>query len=644
MTVPAELSDQIGSSRERPLFLVIASLLLLNAAALAAADGGVATEPSPGIGWLSPSALVASLDGRTLYAACATASRVAVVDTQSGKVLRGIDLPATPSGLALGRDGNRLYVTCAAPVSRICEVDLSQATITRTLTGGHTAISPVLSADGQTLYVCQRFSSSISVYDLEQGRERTRIPVGREPIAAALTPDNQFLLVAHHLPVGRADADLVAASVSVIDVASTKVVKQLRLPNGSSVVREIKVSPDAAFACVTHNLGRFQMPTTQLERGWMNTSALTLIDLKQQRILNTVLLDDVDRGAANPWALAWTPDGRLLCVTHAGTHELSVIRFPELIAKLRQVPASREPSTNTYSQTLASTTVDVPNDLAFLVGLRERVKLEGNGPRSLVVIGNRAYVANYFSDTIEMVDLEKQRPAKAALTLHAKIEMSELRRGEMFFNDASICFQGWQTCATCHSEDARVDGLNWDLLNDGIGNPKNTKSLVWTHRTPPAMSMGVRETGETAVRAGIRHILFTVQPESVPAAMDEWLKSLQPLPSPHLIDGRLSPAARRGQRLFQSARVGCAGCHPAELWTNLEHYDVGTSSALDRGNQQFDTPTLAELWRTAPYLHDGSAATVRDVLTTRNAGDRHGRTSDLSNERIEDLVAYLLSL
>jgi hypothetical protein len=53
---------------------------------------------------------------------------------------------------------------------------------------------------------------------------------------------------------------------------------------------------------------------------------------------------------------------------------------------------------------------------------------------------------------------------------------------------------------------------------------------------------------------------------------------------------------------------------------------------------------LIELWRTAPYLHDGSAATVRDVLTTRNPRDRHGQTSDLSKQEINDLCAYLLSL
>jgi cytochrome c peroxidase len=187
-----------------------------------------------------------------------------------------------------------------------------------------------------------------------------------------------------------------------------------------------------------------------------------------------------------------------------------------------------------------------------------------------------------------------------------------------------------------------VDGLNWDLPNDGTGNPKNTKSLLLAHKTPPSMWLGVRTNAEAAVRAGIRHILFTEQPEEVPAAIDEYLKSLKPVPSPYLVDGKLSEAAERGQKVFLQA--DCATCHPPGLFTDLEKYDVGTRARFDQPIDKFYTPTLIEVWRTAPYLHDGSAATMRDVLTTHNPHDQHGETSNLSNQEIDDLCAYILSL
>jgi cytochrome c peroxidase len=184
--------------------------------------------------------------------------------------------------------------------------------------------------------------------------------------------------------------------------------------------------------------------------------------------------------------------------------------------------------------------------------------------------------------------------------------------------------------------------LNWDLLNDGTGNPNNTKSLLLAHRTPPAMSLGVRDTAERAVRAGLHHILFTEPKEEIATAIDEYLKSLKPVPSPHLVNGRLSPLAERGRGVF--TRAGCAQCHPPGLVTDLQMYDVGTAAKTDQLADRFDTPTLIELWRTAPYLHDGSAATVREVLTIRNPGDQHGNTSHLSPSDIDALCAYLLSL
>jgi cytochrome c peroxidase len=78
--------------------------------------------------------------------------------------------------------------------------------------------------------------------------------------------------------------------------------------------------------------------------------------------------------------------------------------------------------------------------------------------------------------------------------------------------------------------------------------------------------------------------------------------------------------------------------------TILRTYDVGTSSRRDGAGELFDTPTLKEVWRTAPYLHDGSATNIEDVLTRRNPADRHGRTSHLTPSEIHDLAEYVLSL
>ena len=65
--------------------------------------------------------------------------------------------------------------------------------------------------------------------------------------------------------------------------------------------------------------------------------------------------------------------------------------------------------------------------------------------------------------------------------------------------------------------------------------------------------------------------------------------------------------------------------------------------AIDTG-KAFDTPSLVEVWRTAPYLHDGRAATIEDVLKKHNKDDKHGSTSNLTDQQIKNLAAYVLSL
>ena len=170
--------------------------------------------------------------------------------------------------------------------------------------------SPVLAPDGKTLFFCNRFEDSVSVRDLTQPGSTTRIAVPRQPIALAVTHDGRHLLVAHHLPASRANQGKVAAGVSVIDLATRQVAARLVLPSGSGLLRDVKIFPDGQLAAVSHNLARFQMPTTQVDRGWMNTAALTLIDVPTLSIINTVLLDSIDRAQPIPGRSAGHPTAR----------------------------------------------------------------------------------------------------------------------------------------------------------------------------------------------------------------------------------------------------------------------------------------------------------------------------------------------
>jgi DNA-binding beta-propeller fold protein YncE len=411
----------------------------------------------------------------------------------------------------------------------------------------------------------------------------------------------------------------VAAHVSVINTTTRAVAGTLPLPTGSHSLRGMCMAPGGGSLYVSHVLSRYYAPTTQVTRGWMNTNALTVINPATATRVNTILLDDLNQGAPNPWGVACSADGAWLCVAHAGNHEISAIDRVAFEAKL------------------ATFAGDASTDLTWLAGLRTRIPLGGNGPRGLAVAAGKVFAAQYFSDSLGIADLPGGgSPVGREITVGWRKPADAVRLGEMFYNDARLCLQQWQSCASCHP-DARADGLNWDLLNDGFGNPKNTKSHIASMATPPAMATGIRANSQVAVRSGLRYIQFVNRDESYAAAIDAYLAALAPVPSPYLVDGQLSPAAVNGQAHFHSAK--CADCHHGPAFTDLKKYEMGTGIGGDAG-VAFDTPTLLEIWRSAPYLHDGRSATLHDVIVTGG----HGEAAGLTPAEIDELILYLLSL
>ncbi|MHC4253599.1 MAG: YncE family protein [Planctomycetota bacterium] len=72
-----------------------------------------------------------------------------MVDLAAGKVVRSIHVPAAPTGLALGPEGRRLYVTCAAARSTVAVIDTGSCRQALSIPVGHTAMGPAISPDGK---------------------------------------------------------------------------------------------------------------------------------------------------------------------------------------------------------------------------------------------------------------------------------------------------------------------------------------------------------------------------------------------------------------------------------------------------------------------------------------------------------------
>lgn len=531
-----------------------------------------------------------------------------------GTTLKSWSLPEPATGVVTIQ--NRAYVTSSyATGSLSCfEIDGEQKTLFSTPTGMG-ACSPVVSADSKVIYICNRYKATISEVDATTGEVLREVDVLREPCAATLSADGKKLYVNNFLPMQRADVDYVSAAVSVIDCNTFKKINDITLCNGSNALRGIATSPDGKYIFVSHNLGRYQVPTSQLQQGWMNTNAVSVIDAQNDKFIGSMSLDEPDRGAGGVWDIACN-DNHLI-VSQSGTHDISIIDYPAMIARFEAY--------EDYSK--------LDYDLYFMRDIRTRLPLAGNGPRSLSIKDGVAYIPTYFSDTLNIVNIAEQKSDFIAYN-PSRIE-APADRGEKAFNDAVLCYQNWQSCNGCHPGDGRADAMNWDLMNDGIGNPKNCKSMLYSFDTPKCMISGIRDHAGLAVRAGYKFIQFCDIPEDKAVDVDEYIRSLKPLPSPYLVDSKLSEKAEYGRKVFE--KYSCAECHSGKYYTDMQTHRIGEDVEFEQG---WDTPTLVEVWRTAPYLFDGRATTMFDVFYTH----RHGIEGKISRKDAEALAEYVNSL
>jgi len=129
---------------------------------------------------LSPESIVTDTTGKSLYIADVTARRVTVFDIEANSVKDIIQLKNNPGGIAVAPDGSCVYVASGSSEGMIEIIDLHHGGRMKSIPTGHTPCAPVVSPDGKTVYVCNRFDNSVSVIDLAAKKEIDRIPMLRE--------------------------------------------------------------------------------------------------------------------------------------------------------------------------------------------------------------------------------------------------------------------------------------------------------------------------------------------------------------------------------------------------------------------------------------------------------------------------------
>ncbi len=617
---------------------------------LLALNRDIATPVRPK--YLSPADIAASPDSQYLFVAEQTAKQIVVVDLGTYGLKNTIKLPNEVTGIAVAPDGVKLYATCSSdlwPNGMVCEVDIAAGKVMRRLPAGRGARSPVVSHDGKTLYVCNRFGNTVYVVDIASGGLTATIPVLREPYAAAITPDDSTLVVTNSIPTQKStdgfnsaqDSLFVACKVVLISTVQKKIDTAITLPMGSHSVFGVTISPDGKYAFATHLIGLYTLPATKIDGGRIHTNNFAVIDIKNHELLNDFCLDYPSQGSADPWAIGCTKDNTILCVSHSGTSEFSLIDMQKMLDSAR-IEKTNDTVINPVTEK-KEMTFGFSHNLSVLRTIMWKKQVSEKAPRSLAIIGTKAYSAGYFGENVEIYDLalgddSTKLQGKIRLGAPDTVSWSSERRGEFIFSSADYCFQGWQSCQSCHPF-GRADGLNW-ILADDVNAPKNTKSLVYSWWTPPAGWAGKRENTHESVRYAIKTQLFIAPPEYAAAQIDTFLMKLRPIASPYLVKGRLSEAASRGKEIFlHDKTIDCSVCHPGPLFTDKTFHDAGVNDPWD-ATAAWDTPCLIESWSTAPYNHLGSSEKMEDHIKF----PRHSKASTLTQQNFNDLLEFISSM
>jgi cytochrome c peroxidase len=541
-----------------------------------------------------------------------------VIDPDHFTIERGFRLPyaSQPVGVAMSPTGDAAYITLMA-IGKLIKLDPDTGDVLGEVDVGPKPRGIAVSYDGQEVYVT-RFVSP------DSGGEVVKVD------AAAMKVATRILL---KLDTDTIDGDQKARGVPnfLFSIALTPDGRQGWIPGKKDNILRGKLRDGQDL---THDT--IVRPLT------------AVIDLQtaQEIYANRIDLDN----RSMPMHVAFSPYGNFAILTLGFSNRIEV----------------RDVNQPTQVFSAIADVGEFPR--ASVLAPNGRLFVQGSLSRDVLVYDMTAMLGSFDGSTPAEVT---RIPAVASEKLPAQI-----LAGKKSFHDASdirMDDEGYISCGSCHFEGIE-DGRVYDFSTRGEGF-RNTLALLGRAGTKQGrlnwgatldevqdLEHEIRDLfgGQGFIPDDVFHVGTRDQPLGDPKAglspdldaLAAYVASLDHVnPSPYRNpDGSLTSDGLAGKALF--AKLGCDFCHDGPEFTDSPRgllHDVGTITPLSGTRAGgpllgFDTPTLLGIWETPPYLHDGSAPTLRDVLTTRNPDDAHGYVSSLSSHEVDQLVAYLMQI
>jgi DNA-binding beta-propeller fold protein YncE len=590
----------------RQLLSTIASCLVLFGAGVVAAGD-------------SNSLLDISRDGTLLACANRDSGTVTIVELSSHGKRAEIAVGKHPEGVSFIGESHHLAVAVYAD-DRVVLLDADTGAITHRIDVFDEPYGVVSNREGTRLFVTLDYAGQVVEIDSASGQVVRTLQAGDFARGIGLSPDQSRLFVTQYY----------TGAVLAIDLNGEKIVDRWPGISNDNLARQITIHPQRPKAYIPHIRSR----VTSVHGEGSIFPYVSIIDTvagegtRRKRVPMDAFLGNLV--TANPWETAISADGRQFYVVFAGTDDMFAC--------------------------------EVVDDDYREISYRKLVKL-GRNPRAVRIApdGQTLYVYNALDFSVAAFDT-RSLATKATIAMTENPLGEEKLRGKILFYSAQQPMVGrrWISCASCHP-DGQHDGRTWHNP-EGLRNTQWLAGLAWTHPLHSSADRDEVQDFEHTIRGPLMQgrglIRGEVQKDlgspnkGLSADLDAlaaYTNSHELPLSPHAKHG-LSEAAQRGKALFFSAETRCATCHSGPLFTDsavktMLMHDVGSGQddPSEKLGPKFDTPTLLGVYRTAPYLHHGKAATLKDVLTN-NPGDRHGRTSQLSSAQIDDLVEFLKSL
>lgn len=608
--------------------------------------------PSP----LHSSTIVADVARNTLWTANTDNNSITCIDADKLNKLMEIPVGKNPRTLDLDKDGN-VWVANEGDASLWVVSPTGSPIKSIKLPFASRPFGICFDPARTTVYVTLQATNKLIRLDPQTGKITGEINVGRNPRGIAITSDGRRLFVTRFVsPVDHGE-------ITEIDPAAMSQQRIIEMPldttpdfddRGRGVpnfLSSLTVSPDGKtlwVPCKKDNTSR-GLFRDGLPLNFDNTvrTIVSQIDLTTNKENVPFRRDINDSDLA--CAVEFSPYGNIAFVALQGNNKIQAI--------------------DVYTNARIG---------SFSTGLT---------PQGMVFSpdGYKLFVHNVMSRTVRVFDtrdiilstgfIPKELATLSTIT-NEKLTPDVLLGKQIFYNseDKRMSKTGYISCGSCH-----LDGLSdervWDFTDRGEGF-RNTHALSG-HK---GMGMGnVHWTGnfdeiqdfENDMRNGfggsgfLSDAVFNSGSINDPLgdkkaglspeldALAAYVASLNEVhASPHRNqDGTLTDDAKEGKKIFN--KLECGKCHGGKDFTDkikpdLFH-DVGTilPSSGKRRNMPLTgiaTPTLKGIWETSPYLHDGSAETLKDVLTVKNPNGKHGNTSSLSSKEMDQLVSFLLQI